>query len=286
MLRLSLALSLVTACGSFEDYGSGTQGECVDDHYVDENGEEVYCVDTWEPGDPPPVDPCLILPQLCSPPDDPCADGGCSPPPDQPPETCTPPATHPPTDVAQEVANRVAACFQINWSQVPFREQTDSNYSTANDGWALNLANWAAEKVGCTVSNLDYLFFGDSAGNQALQQVVTHLNQQAAQQNLTPHEKICSAMCASGRMLEFSMLSMLDVFNSLPNNAVQNGVGVCREFAQVGARLLTGMGFTANPVTNAGHLHAYVEVTSPEGGSFYLEPQTGHPDDCIFYNRH
>ena len=43
---------------------------------LDENGEEIICIDTWKPGDP-----CATHPELCNPPD-PC---------DLDPNACTPP---------------------------------------------------------------------------------------------------------------------------------------------------------------------------------------------------
>ena len=298
------AILAVTAilCGACDDLGAPESAPrvefrdspCEQEHvesYYDENGEEIICGGhTWEPGwpeDPPPDPPepdfCSMYPDFCNPPDDPPpydpsgggGDGGGG----EEEPTCVEAASDIPPDFQQQVNQRVEDCFK-NWTGEPFVEKTDTaNYSPGN-GVLYGIADWVADAVFACIQNFDWLFYGGTTGSQIMQGLVTRLNQQAAAQNLTPHQRICSAMCVSGRLIKYGESNLL---NMLPSNAAGSGAGVCREFAQIGERLLDGMGFSSSTVGSFAERHAFVEVTSPEGGTYYVEPQ---PGQCVFYNRH
>jgi len=288
---LLIAMALPVACGGGgegEDVSRRSDPMCDGaDSYTDENGEDVICVYTDEPGEP--WDPCWSFPQLCYPPDptDPC---------ELNPDSCSSSdssggGTEPlplcdsvdeiPADFQAQVNQKVDSCFTQNWSTLGFVEGNSSTYTPSSGGYFYSVVDWLYNNVtSCAVQNIDWVFYGGSAGSQVMQNLVNRLNQQAQQQNLTPHQKICSAMCVSSRLITYSTANL---YNQLPSNAVQSGVGVCREFAQIGERLLDGMGFSSSTVGSSANQHAFVDVTSPEGGSFYVEPQGGK---CVFYNRH
>lgn len=71
-ISCTFAVLLFAGCATDAALGVRQQADtgCSgDDSYIDENGEEVICVYTDEPGDDP-TDPCLLYPELCYPPDD------------------------------------------------------------------------------------------------------------------------------------------------------------------------------------------------------------------------
>lgn len=113
-MRASLCIScLLVSCSLPESLGSQQQAVGCDgpDSYIAENGEEVICVYTDEPLDPP-EDPCLHFPEMCA------GDGEEPPPPDpadgggeevESPKRCTATPTHP-QEVEYGQAMRKALC--------------------------------------------------------------------------------------------------------------------------------------------------------------------------------
>jgi hypothetical protein len=290
LLRLA-PLACLTACSAEAPAVTtttqhvGCDGE--NESYVDENGEEVLCIYTEEPGDPP-LDPCLYFPEICNPPDPPDPPDPCQ----TNPDSCgggdpTPPVCstvdNVPANFPQLVDQKVESCFTQNWSSTPFNEQTNTTgwYNPGQGGWTYSVADWLSANVtSCVVSGIDWIFYSGSQADQVMQNLITRLNTQANEEGLTPHQKICSALCVSGKLINYSTQN---ITNALPSGAVTSGIGVCREFALIGERLLDGMGFSSSVAFNSAQSHAFVEVTSPGGGTFYVEPQTS---DCVFYNRH
>lgn len=133
-----LANACVTDAGPAETSAqqavSGCNGAAS---YIDENGEEVICVYTEEPGDDPPDDPpvdwCLWYPELCAPadPPDPC---------ELDPDRCAPPADPP----AEE-----AACTENRHIKVPGvgRNANEEEARQEARRSAMNAANTACQSA-------------------------------------------------------------------------------------------------------------------------------------------
>jgi hypothetical protein len=186
-----------------------------------------------------------------------------------------------------EVNRRVEMCFVRNWSHDVLR------VSNVDDVWGgtrstIPVVTQITEAMAWVIDNVGHLVLHGSQGEQVIQNLIGSLKQISQEQSLTDFQQVEVVLCVSSNLISYADTGVKTWLGS--DEAVNVYQGVCREYAEIAARLMKAIGLDGsfidgvvneNDGTGSGG-HAWDQVTLPsQATTYWIEPQ----DDPISDSR-